>query len=283
MLVFIPDGSEEGIAFERTTDLCIGAHPDDIEMMAYHAIAEAVDSRGARDAADVNARWFSGITVTDGAGSRKAGNYAGYTDENFKRIRAKEQHLAAGIGKYSAQVQLELASREVKENPKSAAAKIVRVVREMNSQVVYTHSPTDRHETHAAVALCVILALRSIKPKERPGRLYGMEVWGSLDWLAAKDKCVFDTSVRPQTAQALLAAYDTQIATGKRFDLAVAGRRAANAVFMEREHPLHTDSASFGMDMTALMDEGTSPTEFIREKIRAFEAETIARIDKLWK
>lgn len=283
MLVYIPDGSDEGIAFSRTTDLCIGAHPDDIELMAYHAIAAAVDSRGVRDVADANARWFSGLTVTDGAGSKKAGNYAGYTDENLRRIRAKEQHLAAGIGKYSAQIQLELASREVKENRKSVAAKLARVIRELGPEVVYTHSPADRHETHAAVALCVIEALRSLKPKERPQKLYGMEIWGSLDWLAAADKVVFDASSHSNTAQALLGVYDTQIATGKRFDLAAMGRRAANAAFLERESPVQTDMAALGLDMTQLMEDGVSPAQFMQEKIRAFESETLERIEKLWK
>ncbi len=283
MLVYIPDGSDEGAAFARTTDLCIGAHPDDIEMMAYHAIAAAVDSRGARDVADINARWFAGITVTDGAGSKKAGNYAAYTDENFARIRAKEQHAASMIGKYSAQIQLQMASRMVKENRKSAASKLAGLIRELGPEVVWTHNVADRHETHAVVALCVIEALRSLKPKERPQKLYGLEVWGSLDWLAAGDKMVFDASAHPNTAQALLGVYDTQIATGKRYDLAVMGRRAANAAFLESGAEGRTDMAALGMDMTPLMEEAVTPAQFIQEKIRAFESETLVRIEKLWK
>jgi len=273
MLVYIPDGSDEGTAFARTTDLCIGAHPDDIEIMAYHAIAGAFDSRGAR--------WFSGLTVTDGAGSVKAGNYAAYSDENFRRIRAIEQRLAAQIGRYSAQVQLELLSREAAERRKDTAARIAPVIRMMGPKTVYTHSPADRHRTHVAVALCVIEALRSLKPTERPKKLYGMEVRGSLDWLAANDKAVFDASAHPGTAQALLGVYDTQISAGKRYDLAVPGRRAANAAFLERNHPLMTDMAEFGMDMTALMEGDITPAEFLREKIRAFEEETLARIAEL--
>ncbi|MEI6102056.1 MAG: PIG-L family deacetylase, partial [Eubacteriales bacterium] len=256
-------------------------HPDDIEMMAYHAISAALDSRGTRDFADINARWFSGLTVTNGAGSRKAGNYAGYTDENFNRIRAKEQHLAAGIGKYSAQIQLELTSREVKENRKGAAAKIARVIRELGPEVIYTHSLADRHETHVAVALCTIEALRMIKPKERPQKLYGMEVRGSLDWLAAADKEVFDASAHPNTAQALLGVYDTQIAGGKRYDRAVIGRQEANAAFLENAVP-KMQNAVFGVDMSRLMEDTVSPAQFMQELIRGFESETLDRIGKLW-
>ena len=33
--IYIPDGTEEEQALERTTHLCIAAHQDDIEFMAY--------------------------------------------------------------------------------------------------------------------------------------------------------------------------------------------------------------------------------------------------------
>ena len=38
--VFVPDGSPADAALARTTHLCIAAHQDDIEIMAYHGIAE---------------------------------------------------------------------------------------------------------------------------------------------------------------------------------------------------------------------------------------------------
>ncbi len=172
-------------SIESSAHLCSGvvakwSAPED-ETGHRYVIAAAIDSRGVRDVADLNARWFTGLTVTDGAGSKKAGNYAGYTDENFRRIRAKEQHMSAGIGKYSAQIQLELTSGEVKEKRKGVAAKLARLIGEIGPEVIYTHSLADRHETHAAVTLCVIEALRSLKPKERTKKLYGMEIWGSLD------------------------------------------------------------------------------------------------------
>ena len=39
-VTYIPDGMEEKQALERTTHLCIAAHEDDIEFMAYAPIAE---------------------------------------------------------------------------------------------------------------------------------------------------------------------------------------------------------------------------------------------------
>jgi hypothetical protein len=38
--VFVPDGIPVATALARTTHLCIAAHQDDIEIMAYHGIAE---------------------------------------------------------------------------------------------------------------------------------------------------------------------------------------------------------------------------------------------------
>ncbi len=38
--VFISDGTEEKQAFARTANLCIAAHEDDIEFMAYAPVAE---------------------------------------------------------------------------------------------------------------------------------------------------------------------------------------------------------------------------------------------------
>ena len=38
--VFVPDGLPPAAALARTTHLAIAAHQDDIEIMAYHGIAE---------------------------------------------------------------------------------------------------------------------------------------------------------------------------------------------------------------------------------------------------
>ena len=56
----VPDSESVESALERTTHMGIGAHPDDLEIMAYHGILECfMDNR----------KWFLGITVTNGAGS----------------------------------------------------------------------------------------------------------------------------------------------------------------------------------------------------------------------
>ncbi len=78
--VFVPDGLESTAALARTTHLCVSAHQDDIEIMAYHGIAECF---GLSD------RWFTGVVVTNGAGSPRAGIYGQYTDEEMQKSPVK--------------------------------------------------------------------------------------------------------------------------------------------------------------------------------------------------
>ena len=54
--IFVPDGLEPMEALGRTTHLCICAHQDDIEIMAYHGIAECF---GQKD------QWFTGVVLTN--------------------------------------------------------------------------------------------------------------------------------------------------------------------------------------------------------------------------
>ncbi len=58
--VFVPDGLGDDEALARTTHMGIAAHPDDLEILAYHGILQGF---GRADT------WFFGVTVTDGSGS----------------------------------------------------------------------------------------------------------------------------------------------------------------------------------------------------------------------
>jgi len=58
-------------------------------------------------------------------------------------------------------------------------------------------------------------------------------VWRDLDWLVDSDKAPFDVSEHENLQAALLGVFDSQIAGGKRYDLASMGRRRANATYFE--------------------------------------------------
>src|SRR5947207_6616566 len=109
--IFVPDsGPSAGLApaaaLARTTHLCVIAHQDDIEINAYPAVAECY---GRTD------RFFTGVTVTNGAGSPRAGKYASMTDAQMMDVRREEQRAAARLGKYNLQLQLGHPSADVKK------------------------------------------------------------------------------------------------------------------------------------------------------------------------
>jgi LmbE family N-acetylglucosaminyl deacetylase len=285
--VFIPVtvGAAPGTNAEvmaRTTDLCIGAHQDDIEIMAYGPIAACYGNGGTRSDPHTAGRAFAGVTVTDGGGSPRTGTYAEYTDEQMKQIRAEEQNNAAQIGRYTAQFNLAWPSGGVKDPTNRVLVEEIKAILIATSpQTVYTHNLADKHDTHVAVAMHTIRAIRELPADKRP-RLVGMEVWRALDWLCDEDKTVLNTAPYPNLAAALLGVYDSQISGGKRYDLATIGRRLSNATFFASHAVDDYESAAFGLDMTPLVrDNPPDAAAFIEGYIEKFRAEVEARVKKL--
>jgi LmbE family N-acetylglucosaminyl deacetylase len=271
--VFVPDGAPAAEALGRATHLGIGAHQDDLEMMAFHGIAECFGIAG---------RGFAGVTCTDGGGSPRAGRYAACTDERMKQIRAGEQRAAAAVGRYAAMIQLGYPSAIVK-NPADPRleADLAAILRRARPRVVYTHNLADKHDTHVAVACAALRAIRSLPAPERPERVYGCEVWRDLDWLCGPDKAVLDVSGHTHLAAALLGVFDSQIAGGKRYDLATLGRRRANATYGESHAVDTATEAVFAMDLTPLaQDGGGGAAAFVLQRLRRFEEDVSARIGK---
>ena len=272
--LFVPDGAGEESALKKTAHLCIAAHQDDIEIMAYAPIVECF---GCED------KWFTGVVVTDGAGSPRSGVYEIYSDERMMEVRAEEQKAAASIGKYAAQFLLGYPSKEVKSpSSESLVNELREILLKTSPEIVFTHNLADKHDTHVAVALRTIEAIRGIPAGKRPKKVYSMEVWRGLDWLCDGDKSVFDTSSHPNLAAALIGVYDSQIAGGKRYDSAAMGRRLANATFYASHDTDKTDSLSYGLDITALVcDESLTSEAFIGRYIDNFKKEIFDRIGTL--
>ncbi|HVZ48074.1 MAG TPA: PIG-L family deacetylase, partial [Gemmatimonadaceae bacterium] len=191
-----------------------------------------------------------------------SGRFARYTDEEMKAVRRAEQRRAAQLGKYSAVIQLAHPSTVVK-SAKSAAVRedLAAILAACPAKVVYLHNPADKHDTHVAVLLRCLAALRALPPSRRPRQVLGCEVWRNLDWLVDTDKVLLDDSARPALAAKLIGAFASQVAGGKRYDLAIAGRRLANATF----HTSHaTDAAralTWAMDLTPLVNEANLAVE----------------------
>jgi LmbE family N-acetylglucosaminyl deacetylase len=270
--IFVPDRVPLTVALPRTTHLGIGAHADDLEIMAAHGILECFASAE---------RWFSGVVVTDGAGSARDFEYQAYTDEQMKTVRNAEQKKAAYVGEYGAQFLLGHPSSAVKNASNAdVMADLVEVLHGTAPELVYTHNLADKHDTHVAVALRVIAACRSLEPARRPRRLIGCEVWRDLDWLSDSDKVPLPLARREHLQSALLGVFDSQIAGGKRYDLATAGRRRAHATYSESHGTDQHSALSWGMDLTPLMHAG-DPSDYVAGLLRRFEADVSARIERL--
>ncbi len=250
-------------ALARVTHLCIGAHQDDIEIMAHDGITTCLDTPG---------KAFGGVVVTNGSGSPRSGPYAHLTDEEMQAVRREEQRKAAVLGRYAIQVQLAHPSADVKKpGHPGVAADLRAILHGCDPEVVYLHNPADKHDTHIAVLLRCLEALRS-RPAGRPlPRVLGCEVWRDLDWLIDSDKVALDASARPDLAEALLKVFDSQVSGGKRYDLAALGRRLANATFHTSHATDRATALTWAIDLTPLL----------RNPALTLEAYTLAAIDRL--
>jgi LmbE family N-acetylglucosaminyl deacetylase len=244
---FVPDNVAPDAALARTTHMGISAHQDDIEIMAYHGVAECF---GRSD------RWFTGVVVTNGAGSPRSGIYGEYTDAEMQKVRVLEQRKAAYVGEYACQIQLGFTSGEVKDAKEPGViADLGRILLAAKPEYVYLHNLADKHDTHVSAALRALTALRSLPAGSRPRKVYGCEVWRDLDWLMDDDKQMLPASSRSNIAAALVGVFDSQVTGGKRYDLATAGRRLAHATYYAANGTDQESALNFAMDLTPLVED----------------------------
>ena len=272
--VFIPDGQPLDAALARVTHIGIGAHQDDLEFMAFHGIKACYHS---------DADWFGGVTCTSGSGSARTGDYAKYSDEEMMAVRREEQRQAAIVGRYAAMIQLDYLSNIARDaNDSRLKEDLKSILTATQPRVVYTHNPADKHDTHIAVVVPVIQAIRELPREQRPQVVHGCEVWRNLDWMPDAEKLVQDVDGHDNLAAALNGLFDSQIAGGKRYDLAVLGRRRANATFFESHGVDASDALAFAMDLTPLS--GTALSTWLpgNRLHDCFRADVVAKSASAW-
>jgi LmbE family N-acetylglucosaminyl deacetylase len=272
--IWIPDGANETEGLARVTHMAIAAHQDDVEVMALEGILAGF-GRGNR--------CFMAVIVTNGAGSPRNGRYANHSDEEMQVIRRLEQKKAGFVGEYSAVALLDHPSTAVKSvknsGPKEDLKTIVRAAR---PEILYTHNLADKHDTHVAVTLRTIEAIRELPIEQRPDRLLGCEVWRDLDWLVDGDKVVFCSNQQDNIATSIISVFDSQISGGKRYDLATIGRRRANATFFQSHSVDTAEWINFGMDLTPLIhDDQLDPSEYVSTFVQRFATDVHSRIRRL--
>jgi LmbE family N-acetylglucosaminyl deacetylase len=271
--ILVPGGGDPAAALARVTHLCLGAHQDDIEIMAQAGIDACRAGPGLA---------FGGVVVTNGAGSPRTGRFAGLSDVQMQAVRRDEQREAARIGGYAIQLQLAHPSADVKTaGHAGVAADLAAIVGGCRPQVVYLHNPADKHDTHVAVFLRCLTALRALPRERRPARVLGCEVWRDLDWLLDADKVALDAGRDPELAARLLRVFASQVEGGKRYDEATLGRRAANATFHTSHAVDGAKAVTWAMDLTPLVqDETLDPVAFTLGHVDRLRADIAARLAK---
>jgi len=267
--IFLPSNGALETAFNSVTHLGIGAHQDDLEFMAFHGILRCFEAPDAG---------FCGVTCTDGAGSPRSGVYARYTDADMRAIRRKEQRTASQIGLYKAMFQLDFSSVEIKSND-AILADLTAIIAATRPKVIYTHNLADRHSTHVAVAKHVVNAVRGLLLGYCPEAFYGCESWRGLDWMPQTRTQVLDVGGREHLAASLAGVFDSQIAGGKRYDLAILGRNRANATMFQSHGVDETTAAIYAMDLMPLLkNPRLEPRDYLDGIIDEFKKEVFSNL-----
>jgi LmbE family N-acetylglucosaminyl deacetylase len=270
--VYLPKGSGDATATLATvTHLCVAAHQDDIEIMAYAGISDCLDLPG---------KAFGGVVVTNGAGSPRTGSYASFTDVQMQAVRRDEQRKAADIGQYAIQLQLAHPSADVKKpGHPGVLSDLVQIFAGCTPEVVYLHNPCDKHDTHIAVLHRCLEGIRQLEPAKRPKRVLGCEVWRDLDWVVDSDKVALDSGRHPQLALDLLTVFDSQVTGGKRYDLATMGRRSAHATFHTSHATDKVTGITWAIDLTPLVtDPSLSVEAYATNLVTRFRDDVSRRI-----
>lgn len=253
----------------KSSHLAIGAHSDDLEIMAYHGVSECYES-------DQNV--FSGITVTNGVGSPQ--NEAEKLDtEALRLVRQEEQVTAAEMGRYGFIAQLDYSSAAVKADDHSQIVmEILNLLEKSRPRVVYLHQPGDKHPTHIAVLRASMEALRMMREEERPEAVYGCEVWRDLDWLPDDKKVYLPTSQYPELALNIISVFQSQISAGVAYDRGTVGRRLANGTFADPHVVRNGDSFTLAIDLMPAVRGEVSLREMVLKEIKRFSED----VSSLW-
>ena len=265
---FVPGGGSLESALASTTHLGIGAHADDLEIMAYPGICICRGQKNLR---------FAGVVATDGAGAPSK-----LSGQDLIQTRMNEQKQAAGLGGYAAVIQLAHPSSEIRGTGRKAlTADLLQILKAAKPKVLYLHNPADRHETHIAVLLACLEALRQLPAGERPAEIYGCEVWGDLDWVPAGKVIRLPCPAPADFGPSLLRIFRSQV-DGKRYDLAAAGRRRAQATFADAYNPDQAEEVVLALDLKPLVENPKlSLEDFVSALTGEFQKQTLDRIRRL--
>ena len=240
----------------------LGAHPDDVVVGAAHLCVNPVAAATVRD-----------VVVSDGAGNVLPPGVA--SPAELVRLREGEEvRVAKNVG-FAGLDFLRFSSDEV-QNLNNAAPTQAITEAIHGVETILTHNPTDFHPTHAAVLLRVVGAIAAMPADQRPRELWGMEVWGSIDWLDARRLRHFDVECVDDVT-ALMKTYVSQNSI-QRYDAGLAGRLAANATFADPHVERRAEGLVRLVDLSELIGARADEVSALQERYHKEAAQRQARL-----
>lgn len=269
--VFFPKNNECDIS--EIDFLAIGAHQDDIEIMSFPPILEAYHSD----------KKFAAVTCTDGAGSPSSGPYATYTREEMIECRKQEEKNAAKLGNYAFLIQLGYTSNEArsKDTNQFIVEDLEQIILKYRPKRIYTHNPFDKHKTHLAVFSATMKALHNILNDYEPMKVYGGECWRDLDWIPDGMKENVSIGNDITLLEILLGTYQSQVASGKRYDKAAIARLQANSTYADPYSLDKSNYVSCFLDLTEIALKHVTLEEYVNKFLKFFENEVNENIENL--
>lgn len=229
-----------------TNLLAIGAHHDDIEVMAMDGILKAYGSKKYS---------FYACVLSDGVNCVKSGKYAELTDKEMIETRNQEQTRASQIGEYADLKMLKYSQEDIENDEKGKIVKEIRqMILDIKPDIVYTHNIFDKSPMHKMTCKRVIEAILGLEEEDRPRLVYGCEIFRSLDWLPDKYKVVFDLSENKELQSRLIGVYDTRAEQARNYNKAIVGRKIAHAIFGTQNTDIEEEKLIwYGINLTPVI------------------------------
>ena len=97
--------------------------------------------------------------------------------------------------------------------------------------------------------------------------------------MSDEDKVPMDVGAHEGLAMALIGVYDSQVAGGKRYDVATLGRRRANATYFQSHETDEADQLWFAMNLTPLVkNDSLDIADFVLGHIDKFRKDVADKI-----
>ena len=107
-------------------------------------------------------KWFTGVVVTDGRGSPRDSLYKNIPMRKCALFVSRNSAKQQWSVEFAAQIMLDIPSKVIKDPSEQSCGRYPAILRATKPKFVYTHNLADKHDTHVAVVLRVIEALREL-------------------------------------------------------------------------------------------------------------------------